>query len=182
MQTLSGAHRFKFLCVTFGVLFAVTTLANCSILSATPAPTARPAPTPDTSNEGQSAPSSRQTGAPIIAPQPTSSDDDSVSSDTFTPAAPNNQGKIPTGMSRIAGRVTDPDGNPIQGARVTVPKGTTAVPERAVLTNANGEYQWTLRPGTYTIQVNADAYKVASAEVTTQVDKQSQLDFKLERE
>lgn len=171
-----------------GLLFALAAslFASCSIIGAgaqpTPQPTRVPTNTPAAPSNGQAVPPARSgTDVPTRAPHAVATDDDTVSSD-IVPNVKTNDVKIPAGMSRVAGRVTDAQGNPIANAAVTVPKGTAPVPERAALTNENGEYVWGLPPGTYTIQVNAEGFKMAQAQVNAIADKQTEQNFTLEPE
>ncbi len=177
------AEQLLLIVTTF---FCATVLLGCSLVNrnqeATTPPTrapARPATIDGQAQPGSSTGGNSQTQAPRAT---TTDDDDTVTSDDVTPGATTNRAAIPKGRSRVVGRVTDPQGNPIASAAVTVPKGTSLVPEMAALTNANGEYSWSLPPGTFTIQVNADGYKQAQAEVNTEPDKESNLDFQLERQ
>lgn len=118
------------------------------------------------------------TAAP--APSATPMDDDTVTIDLGT--APPNQQPLPPGQTRIYGRVTGPQGAPIHGAAVTIPRGTSPVPERAALTDENGNYNWVLPPGIYTVQVNADGFQPAQAQADTQQQAEFELNFSLKPE
>lgn len=156
-------------------------LMGCSIINSNSDPTPRPTRTKIPSNDGQAMPgSSGGNNAPTPQPQATTTDDDTISRE-ITPGVKFNPSQIPVGMSRVVGRVTNAKDDPIAGAAVTVPDGTSPVPERAALTNANGEYSWGLPPGTFILQVNAAGYQPARAEVKTEPDKQVVQDFKLEK-
>lgn len=104
----------------------------------------------------------------------------SAGAETRTPNA--GGAPLPANKTRVRGRVTDSEGNPIVGAAVTVPKGTSPVPEMARLTNDQGEYSWLLDPGIYTIQVNADGYKPAQGEADTQRERDVELNFQVVQE
>lgn len=108
-------------------------------------------------------------------------DDDTVTIDLTNPAPPN-QLPLPAGRTRIYGRVVDPQGAPVSGAAVTIPRGTSPVPERAALTDENGNYNWVLLPGIYTVQVNATGFQSAQADGNTQQQSQVELNFTLKPE
>src|SRR5580765_8376080 len=64
-----------------------------------------------------------------------------------------------TGTTAINGVVTDPQGNPVAGAAVTVtPIGTQS--GRTVETDTSGHYQLqSLPPGTYTVKVEYQGFR-----------------------
>lgn len=124
-----------------------------------------------TSDGGVSLPSRGET------PLPTQVGDDTVTSEDATPRVRESKPEIPAGMSRVMGRVRNAAGDPLAYARVTVPQGTSVVPERAALTNTKGDYVWILPPGAYTLQVNADGYQPAQAQVTTLAEQTTTQDF-----
>lgn len=107
--------------------------------------------------------------------------DDTVTIDLTNPVPPGQQ-PLPAGRTRIYGRVLDPQGAPISGAAVTIPRGTSPVPERAALTDENGNYNWVLVPGIYTVQVNATGFQTAQADANTRQQAQVELDFTLKPE
>lgn len=108
-------------------------------------------------------------------------DDDTVTIDLTNPAPPNQQ-PLPAGRTRIYGRVIDSQGAPIRGAAITIPRGTSPVPERAALTDDKGNYSWMLLPGIYTVQVNATGYNAAQADANTQQKPEVELNFTLDLE
>lgn len=134
-----------------------------------PEPSVSPVETDDTVSVDLDATSMANPDSPV-----------SAGAETQTPNA--GGAPLPANKTRVRGRVTDVQGNPIVGAAVTVPKGTSPVPEMARLTNENGEYSWVLDPGMYTLQVNADTYKPAQGEADTQKEKEVGLNFQMERE
>lgn len=68
----------------------------------------------------------------------------------------------------VQGRVVDAAGSPLAGVLV-VPQSTDQppqpVPEIAVQTGADGTYQWTLPPGSYTLLFNAQGFAPTTADV-----------------
>lgn len=108
-------------------------------------------------------------------------DDDTVTIDLTNPVPPNHQ-PLPAGRTRIYGRVLNPQGAPISGAAITIPRGTSPVPERAALTDKNGSYSWVLLPGIYTVQVNATGFQTAQGDANTQQQAQFELNFTLQPE
>lgn len=86
--------------------------------------------------------------------QPVSSDDDAAG------------GAAPGGGGVVSGRVTDPSGQPLVEATVSVSKGTAPVPEITAITSAEGMYQWDLPAGTFTLEAHKDGFQMAAVEVT----------------
>ncbi|WP_420455688.1 TonB-dependent receptor [Rubrivirga sp.] len=79
---------------------------------------------------------------------------------------------------RVAGTVTDADGNPMPAVNVVV-DGTT----RGVATNVDGEYSLLLRPGTYTLLYRFVGYATARAEdVSVRIDQTTTFDVTLREE
>jgi len=69
----------------------------------------------------------------------------------------------------VQGHVTTPDGRPIAGAFVQAASLETPsppIPDLAILTQADGRYQWALLPGTYALTVSAEGYRPATQPVT----------------
>ena len=85
----------------------------------------------------------------------------------------------------VAGRITNEKGNAIEGAAVHAasldPNGP-AIPEIAIVSDANGRYEWALRAGRYELTVVADGYERASKSVVVSSGKVATLDFVLSRE
>lgn len=125
---------------------------------------------------GGDATTSPATPAPTNPAQPTQSGPDQpVSSDTpvtSTPPAAN--------RGRVTGRVTDAQARPLERAAVTVSEGTTAVPDIAILTGADGRFVWSLPPGTFRIAVYKDGYESASQSVDVTAGKEIGLNFVLQ--
>ena len=61
-------------------------------------------------------------------------------------------------------RVIDAQGNPLEGAFVTVISGSAPTPEITLLTDASGRVRLGLPPGTFTIQAQAPDGSQATAE------------------
>ncbi len=113
-------------------------------------------------------PQSNQSGADPQS-QPVTSDDGNSGSTT-------SDGAVVTGL------VTDASGNPLGEATVTVPRGSVAVPEMAVITSSDGSYQWDLPAGTFTLEVHKDGYATASAEVNIAASELITQDFMLQKQ
>jgi Carboxypeptidase regulatory-like domain len=84
----------------------------------------------------------------------------------------------------VSGRITNEDGRSVEGASVLAsplePSGP-AVPEMAVVSDADGRYQWPLRPGRYEITVVADGYGRVSKIAAVTASGSTTLDFVLSR-
>ncbi len=79
----------------------------------------------------------------------------------------------------IAGTVTDPSGSAIVGATVKLTSRDTGAVE-TVTTSATGGYRFSLlKPGNYTVDVTAPAFKAASATITVAVGQITVQDMKL---
>ena len=83
------------------------------------------------------------------------------------------------------------DGSPITtGTRSKAPSvgaapldpGGPAVPEIAIVSDANGHYQWPLRAGRYELTVVAEGYQRVSKKVAVRAGEVTTLDFVLSRE
>lgn len=109
----------------------------------------------------------------------------------FTPACAqktNDGGEVPASAEygttivpgSLHGTVRTTDGNPVANANITVastddpPK---AIPEIAVLTDANGRYEWPLTPGRYRISVTVDNKGTATGDTDIIVGTEPVLDL-----
>jgi hypothetical protein len=114
-----------------------------------------------------------------LAPVPTALPGDPnapVSSETpITPAVRPNQ-------TRISGRITDEQGNPIARARVTIPKSSRIIPEMAYLSKDDGTYLVSVPPGQYTLAVFAEGFAPMEQEADTRQEAQVELNWILKRE
>ena len=74
----------------------------------------------------------------------------------------------------ISGTVSDADtGIPISSATILIDGNT-------IRTGSDGKYQFTLKPGSYSVTVSADKYIQQEAEVAVKPDQTTVLDFRLE--
>jgi hypothetical protein len=78
----------------------------------------------------------------------------------------------PPGIAQgVAGQVTTPEGHPVAGARIearSLDRPPGPVPEIAILSDAEGRFQWPLRPGRYRLAAIVDGREAATA--TTSVE------------
>jgi len=82
----------------------------------------------------------------------------------------------------VEGRVTA-SGQPLAGVSVqprSLDEPAAAIPEMAVVSMDDGEYQWTLRPGEYEITFVLDGYQPATRQVTVRPRQATRLDVELE--
>lgn len=86
-----------------------------------------------------------------------------------------------SGTATLAGRVTDPQGNVVPGASVTLTNTATAAP-RTVVTNESGLYQFNaLPPGVYDLTIELSGFKIVKFQnVELRVDSPVRQDVKLE--
>lgn len=117
-------------------------------------------------------PAAIQQNRPATDPmsQPVSSDDDAAG------------GAAPGGGGVVSGRVTDPSGQPLAEATVSVSKGTAPAPEITAITSADGFYQWDLPAGTFTLEARKDGFQLAAVEVTVSAGEASIQDIVLQPE
>lgn len=84
----------------------------------------------------------------------------------------------------VTGRITTDDGSPVVGAMI-VPESLEAdappIPEIAITSDVNGEYEWPLPPGSYEVSVIADGYQNETKQATFGADEVATVDFKLRR-
>lgn len=82
----------------------------------------------------------------------------------------------------VEGRVTA-SGQPLAAVSVqprSLDEPATAVPEMAVVSEDDGQYRWTLRPGEYEITFVLDGYQPATRRATVQPGQATRLDVELE--
>lgn len=82
--------------------------------------------------------------------------------------------------TRITGRITDAQANPIAGARITIPKSSVSIPEIAYLSNAEGMYTLSVPPGEFTLMVFADEFQAAEKMISTRGEAQMELNWVLQ--
>jgi hypothetical protein len=102
---------------------------------------------------------------------------------TLLCAACAGDGDEPVRRGSVEGRVTDTRGEAVAGARVDAASLDTpakAVPELAVLTGPDGEYEWSLQAGRYDLTVVADGFRPASKEIGIEPGVAAELDFTVE--
>ncbi len=90
----------------------------------------------------------------------------------------------PAAGSLVQGQVADTDGKPVTEV-IVVPHSTDtppqAVPEKAVFTNEQGRYQWTLPAGRYTLTFTKDGYAPVTEAVIIVPDQPATLDVVLQQ-
>lgn len=82
----------------------------------------------------------------------------------------------------VAGRVTGPGQKPLAGVSVqprSLDEPATAIPEMAVVSMDDGQYEWTLRPGEYEIVFVLEGYQPATRRVTVRPRQVTRLDVEL---
>lgn len=109
-----------------------------------------------------------------------------------SPSSPDRSAGGGTGNSTVSqlkegvtGRITNDDGTAIEGAAVvaaSVDPGGPAIPEIAIVSDAQGRYQWPLRAGRYELTAVAEGYQRASKKVAVSAGEVATLDFVLSRE
>jgi hypothetical protein len=82
----------------------------------------------------------------------------------------------------IAGVVRDPQGRPVEGARVYFSEGPDPLPDVAALTNSDGEFSLAApSSGTYRVECNADEFDAESLTVNAESGQRVSLDIKLKK-
>jgi hypothetical protein len=83
----------------------------------------------------------------------------------------------------VTGKVTDLVGDPIEGASI-LPQSTDSpplpIPDILIVTDTNGKYMWSLRPGSYRLTVIAEGYRPKTMPVQVKPGELMILDFVLE--
>lgn len=95
--------------------------------------------------------------------------------DQQTPAQP---------QGGIVGEVRSAAGDPIAGAVIEVKsldQPSPPIPERIVLSQADGKFFWPLKPGSYEVSATADGYRAVTAVVCVDAERSANLDFVLEK-
>jgi len=83
----------------------------------------------------------------------------------------------------VEGHVTAPGPKPLENVAVrptSLDHPAAAIPEMAVVSEPDGHYAWTLRPGDYEISFTAEGYQPASRRVTVHPRQVIRLDVALE--
>lgn len=93
--------------------------------------------------------------------------------------APPTDSPSPVPATRVVGVVTDAAGEPIVDVAVVVIESSAPVPPMAVFTDATGYYEWTVPPGTHTLEAAHDRYAPDRREVTIEPGQTLEVDFSL---
>jgi protocatechuate 3,4-dioxygenase beta subunit len=83
----------------------------------------------------------------------------------------------------VVGKVTAADGRPITGAVIdakSLDEPSPPIPERIVLSGAEGRYFWPLLPGDYELRATATGYRAATARVRVEAEELTNADFALD--
>ncbi len=84
----------------------------------------------------------------------------------------------------VSGRITDRQGHPVAGVFVhprSLDKPAPAIPEIAIVSDANGHYAWRLPPGKYELSASAIGYHGMVKIITIKAGQMTTEDFILER-
>lgn len=93
-----------------------------------------------------------------------------------TPVTPN----APRGTVPVRVHVVDAaTGKALPRARIVIPKSSVPLPDRAYITNEQGDLTLNLPPGDYTVAVFAEGYGQSEQAVDTRKEQSPQLNFKL---
>ena len=85
-------------------------------------------------------------------------------------------------VTLIRGRVLDPRGDPVAGAAVYVVSAPVALPDIAMLTNEQGEFDLAFQaPGLYTIGARSDEWGAAQAGVEVVGEEAISLQMRLNK-
>ena len=87
------------------------------------------------------------------------------------------------GFEGVEGRVTASGQKPLAGVSVqprSLDEPAAAIPEMAVVSEDDGQYHWTLRPGEYELTFALDGYQPATRKVTVRPRQATRLDIELE--
>jgi hypothetical protein len=83
----------------------------------------------------------------------------------------------------VEGRVTASGQKPLAGVAVqprSLDEPAAAIPEMAVVSEDDGQYRWTLRPGEYELSFLLEGYQPATRRVTVRPRQATRLDVELE--
>jgi len=87
---------------------------------------------------------------------------------------------VPRGKAAIAGIVTDSTGNPVAWAPVLITGTSPTHQDIAATTNNQGQYRFDgLKPGKYTLMVNASGHAAQNGQVDAEAGILAHLDFRL---
>ena len=86
------------------------------------------------------------------------------------------------GEAAIAGVITDDAGRPLPWAIVSLGGASPRHRDIGAVTDDAGRYRFDrLKPGVYTVLVNAEGYPLQHGEVKAEADQLARLDFELKR-
>jgi hypothetical protein len=128
--------------------------------------------------------SGNTTGAGVNPQAQPTSDPNTADSSNIPPEQPPEPAANTRSGGIVEGRITDAAGNPIAGVLVmpaSSAKPPEAVPEIAVLTDAQGRYTWHLSPGPYTFTVTHEGYAPATQQIVVKPDQPVKLDLALQK-
>jgi hypothetical protein len=84
----------------------------------------------------------------------------------------------------VTGQIQDDKGSAVAEATVlaaSLDVDGPAIPEIAIVSDADGRYEWPLRPGRYKLTVAAEGYERGSRRVVVKAGEVARLDFRLSR-
>lgn len=88
---------------------------------------------------------------------------------------------VPHGQAAIAGVVTDSMGQPVAWAPVLITGDSPSHTDIAATTNPQGQYRFDgLKPGKYTLMVNASGHSPQNGQVDARAGILAHLDFQLD--
>jgi Carboxypeptidase regulatory-like domain len=83
-------------------------------------------------------------------------------------------------VALVSGIVRDPDGDPVEGARVYFASGPVPHPDIAALTGVDGSFTLSApSPGAYEIECAAEGYGTERAPLEVAEGEEARLDFRL---
>lgn len=89
---------------------------------------------------------------------------------------------VAAGEAAIAGIITDDAGMPLPWAIVSLGGASPQHRDIGAVTDDAGRFRFDrLRPGVYTVLVNAEGYPLQHGEVRAEADQLARLDFELKR-
>ena len=103
-----------------------------------------------------------------------------------TASSPNTGSSAAPGRKGVEGAViTAGDGKPIEAATIdarSLDVPAQPVPERIVLSKADGRYFWPLKPGAYELTARVEGYKSLTLPIELEPESLATLTFLLERD
>jgi hypothetical protein len=99
---------------------------------------------------------------------------------TSAPAKDSQVGSEAPIESGVLGRLLDGNGKPVEGASVgaeVLDANSGPIPEIGVLTDANGDFHWPLRPGRYRLTPYVEGVRIEPQEVRVEAGKATRVTF-----